>query len=201
MSADIQGPLAAAVEGRLAIHVVSIRHEARFAGVLTAVTDDGLLLELGPGHPFGPLDMVSASFSHGARTYTFLANVLQAEDDRVWLAPPRDIVSADRRIAPRFVVSVPVEVEVLGANPNCRPTLADIAVTGMKVQVKARSGLRVGERVSVVLTLENRRVELTAELRHETAGALGFFFPDTIRRGRLAPSAALTALVDRVRNG
>lgn len=201
MSNDFLAPFAAAVEGRLALHVVSIRHEARFTGVLVEANPDGLVLALGPGHPFSALDMVSASFSYGARTYTFLANVLEADDDRIWLAAPRDVVSADRRIAPRFVVTAPVEVDLLGANPACRPSLVDIAITGMKVAVKARSGLAIGEKVAVVLTLDGSRVELTGELRHETAGALGFFFPGSIRGGRLAPPAALVALVDRIRKG
>lgn len=201
MSVDPTASLAAAVEGRLPVHVVSIRHEARFSGVLVQADAEALVLELGPGHPFSALDMISASFSHGPRTYTFLANVLEAEDDRVWLAPPRDIVSADRRITPRFVVGVPVEVEILGAHPSARPTLVDIATTGMKVAVKARLGLSVGERVPVVLGFEGRRVELTAELRHEGAGAAGFFFPESIRRGRLAPPAPLLALVERIRKG
>lgn len=201
MSTDSSAPLAAAVEGRLPLHVISLRHEARFVGRLVEAGEDALLLELGPGHPFGPLDMVSVSFSHGPRTFTFLANVLDGEDDRVWLAHPREVVSADRRISPRVPVTLPVSVELLGARPGSRPQLVDLAITGMKVVVHGDAGLTVGERLPVVLEFEGKRVELVAELRHATGSALGFFFPETIRRGRLAPPAALVALVERVRRG
>jgi len=196
---DVADPLKAAVEGRLPVHLISIRHEARFAARLLEVGDDGVLVELGPGHPLGAWDMVSCSFSWGPRTYTFLAPVTESEDARVWLSRPREVVSAERRITPRHSIRLPIEVELLGAHPASRPSLVDLALTGMKVAVAAPPGIEVGERISAVLTHEGRRIELTAELRHQTGDGLGFFFPETVRKGRLAPPPALAALVEKLR--
>jgi hypothetical protein len=201
MATENQAALSAAIDEKLPLHLISLRHETRFTGRLLEVGEESLLIELEAGHALASLDMVSVSFSQGSRTYTFLASILDGEDDKVWLALPREIVSADRRMAPRIPVTVPIEVELLGAHPASEPMLVDIALTGMKVSTRVDPGLTVGERIPVVLSFEDNRIEIVAELRHQTGLTLGFFFPETIRRGRLAPPMELATLVDRVRRG
>ncbi len=181
------------------LHLIALRREARVVGTIGEVESDGLTVTLPGDHGLVLMDLLSASFSLGGRTWSFLTHVRDLEGDAAWLSAPTGMVSADQRIAPRIAVREDVEVELLGAHPEARPRLVDLAVTGMQVSVSRAIGVAVGERLPAVLRFEGREIELVAELRREAGMSLGFFFPESIRRGRLHPPAGLAALVERVR--
>lgn len=201
MNENIHDTLARAVTHRSPVHLISLRTEGRILGRLAEMGEDAILVDVESGYSPHPPDLVSASFAHGPRLYTFLSHVVDGAGEGLWLSFPRGIVSADRRLTPRAPVTAPVEVSIHGVHPHSAPLLADIALTGMRVRIAAPTGLRPLQRTQVDLRLGEHHVELTAELRHETENAAGFFFPETVRRGRLSPPAALEALVERVREG
>lgn len=196
MNPEARSTLAAAASAHAPLHLIALSHELRAKGHISGITEDSIAVEVGPDQPLAVLHTVSASFSLGTRTWSFLATVLDAEDGTVVLSAPQDLVWADRRLTPRVPVSAPVDVEILGAHPASNPQLVDLALAGMGVRVKRRTGLKLNERVTVALELQGHRVELTAELRRIDGNDLGFFFPDSVRRGRISPPPALVALLD-----
>lgn len=191
--------LLTAAAAQAPLHLISLRRELRVVARLAGVEDDGLTVALPEGHGLDMMDLLHASFSHAGRTHSFLTHVRDVEGGGAWLSLPEQIVSADQRLAPRIPVSVAVEVELLGAHPECRPHLVDLALTGMQVRVERKLGLELGERLPAVLRFEGLQVEVVAELRREAGAALGFYFPESVRKGRLHPPPALAALVERLR--
>ncbi len=198
---DARALLSTAATAQLPLHLISLRREVRVTGQLAEAADDALTVALPSGHGLEPMDQLSVSFSQGGYTHSFLAHVVDIDGDCAWLSVPGRVVSADQRLVPRARVTVPVEVDLLGAHPECRPVLVDLAVIGMQVTVSRPAGIALYERIPVVLAFEGHRIELVAELRREKGAALGFFFPDCVKRGRLQPPAALVALVERVKQG
>ena len=198
---DARALLSTAAVAQLPLHLISLRREVRVVGQLAEAGDDALTVALPGGHGLEAMDQISASFSQGGYTHSFLAHVVDIDGDCAWITAPSRVVSADQRLVPRAKVTVPVEVELLGIHPECRPALVDLTVIGMQVTVSRPAGLALYERIPVVLDFEAHRIELVAELRREKGSALGFFFPEAVKRGRLQPPPALAALVERLKKG
>ncbi|MSQ01582.1 MAG: hypothetical protein EXR71_06775 [Myxococcales bacterium] len=196
---DVRALLSTAAVAQIPLHVISLRREVRVVGQLAEAGEDTLTVALPSGHGLEAMDQISASFSHAGYTHSFLAHVVEVDGDCVCVTAPARVVSADQRLVPRARVTIPIEVELLGAHPESRPVLVDLAVIGMQVTVSRPAGLALHERIPVVLAFEDVRIELMAELRRENGSALGFFFPESIQRGRLQPPPALAALVERAK--
>lgn len=201
MNTDTRDVLMAAMTEGTPIHLISVRAESRLLGQLLEITEDGLHLSVLAGEAPEPHDMVSGSFASGSKVHIFVAHVVEGPDEGLWLTLPRDTVSADRRRAPRTPVRLPVDVRLLGADPDCAPVLVDIALAGMRVKLAQPTQLALRDRLPVVLQFEEHHVELLAELRHEAGGSAGFSFPGMMRNDRPKTSAALQALVERIERG
>ena len=201
MTPDTRSTLTAARDAGAPVHLIALSQELRVKGGLVALDDDLLTVEIGPDQPLTLRQTVHGSFSLAHRTWSFLSTVLDLEGPNVYLAAPGELLWADRRITSRIPVTVPVQVELLGAHPESRPMLVDLALAGMKVSVRRATGLSLEERIPIVLEYEGRRVELVGELRRIEGNNLGFFFPDSIRRGRISPPPELGALLERLIRG
>jgi hypothetical protein len=198
MDPAVHATLAQAADASVPLHIIALSHELRVRGHIVALSDDSIAVEVGPDHPLAVLHTVSASFSLGTRTWSFLSSVIDAEEGTIVLSAPSELVWADRRLTARHPIDAAVEVEILGAHPAARPRLVDISLSGMGVTVQRATSLALGERVPVVIAYGDLRIEVTGELRRVNGNDLGFFFPDCVRRGKISPPVELITLMDRL---
>lgn len=192
----------AATAGQRA-HVISIRHEARHAGNLLEVGESWVTVRLPEASELQPMETVSVAFSMGPRAYTFLAVVLDLDldENRVFLSMPDDVLHTERRLVPRTPVDAMVSVELPAMRPARIFPLVDISPTGMRLRTGTDNGLTVGDRIRAILRYEELSLELLAEVRHIHQDSTGFYFPDSVRHGRLNPKPELVELVKRLGKG
>ncbi len=174
---------------------------ARFVGV----TEDRVTLDLPNGglQTFRPLSSaIVVCHQDDGRALMFLGLATDChngkEIPRVELTMPVDFIQTECRSTFRVPVCSTSRLQAqIGCNGDVRKARCiNLSLTGCLLEVDSDGFLGESDEDFIVkLHIGDERIELLSELRHIKDRRGGFFFPESMRGGEIAPPAALRRIV------